>query len=204
LLIATNNPGKLLEVIGLLGGLPLEVMRPIDLGLDIAVDEYGSTYAENATLKARAFAAAAGIPALADDSGIELVAFGDWPGVHSVRFAGPTATDAERRELILDRLAARQPEQRRARFVCAMALADEHAVIARSRGVLNGTIARSVRGTTGFGYDPIFIPNGYYATLAELPAPAKDRISHRARALANLRQAIERRATQSPPPLAGS
>jgi XTP/dITP diphosphohydrolase len=156
------------------------------------VAESGSTYAENATLKARAFAAATGLPTLADDSGLELAVFSGWPGVHSVRFAGPAATDADRRRLILDRLAGHGPNQRRGRFVCALVLADGNGVIAESEGVLNGTIARSGRGTAGFGYDPIFVPNGYYATVAELPPKDKDRISHRARALAKLRPTIHR------------
>ena len=199
LLIATNNPGKLSELVELLGDLPLDIVRPIDLGLKLAVTETGSTYAENAAIKARAFAGATGLPALADDSGIELLAFGGWPGVHSVRFAGAAATDAERCQLMLDRVAGRHSADRRARFVCAMALIDGNGAIAASEGVLNGTIGTAGRGTAGFGYDPIFVPNGYDATLAELPAMEKNRISHRARALTKLRPSLRRIIARSRP-----
>ena len=200
LLIASNNQNKLRELSEILGDLPLDLVRPADLGLTLDVDESGSTYAENARIKARAYSQASGLPALADDSGIEVLAFGAWPGVHSVRFAGPRATDATRRQLILDRLAGPPPSERSARFVCAMVLALGQSIVGETEGVLAGTISLAERGDGGFGYDPIFIPSSYTATLAELPADLKNEISHRGRAASLLRPAIRALGAQSEDP----
>jgi XTP/dITP diphosphohydrolase len=199
LLIGSNNPGKLRELTELLRDIALDLVRPVDLGLTLDVAETGSTYAENARIKALAFASASGLAALADDSGIELRALGGWPGIRSVRFAGPAANDADRRRRVLERLAGRPPPERRGRFVCAMALADAGTIVAESEGALTGTIAESAKGTGGFGYDPIFIPDGYSDTLAEIPPPEKNRISHRGQALARLRPALQAMAFRATP-----
>ncbi|MGH2461834.1 MAG: RdgB/HAM1 family non-canonical purine NTP pyrophosphatase [Chloroflexota bacterium] len=192
LLVATNNRGKAEEIAALLDGLPVKVVRPIDLGLSLDVAETGSSYAENARLKARAFAARSGRLSLADDSGLEIKVLGGWPGLYSSRFAGPTASDLERQQMVLDRLAGRPESERQARFVCHVALAGPRGVLAEAEGVVEGTIALARSGIGGFGFDPIFVPAGFDRTFGELPAELKREISHRARAIAKIRPAIER------------
>ncbi len=186
LLVATNNPGKLREFRRLLRGADVELVAPSALGIHLDVAETGDTYGENARLKAVEFSRASGTLALADDSGIELTDLGNWPGVYSVRFAGPSADDAERRRLVLSRLEEIDSPTRRARFVCSIAIAEEAAVVAESIGVLEGRIAPAARGSGGFGYDPIFIPYCECRTLAELTQDEKDAISHRARAITQI------------------
>ncbi len=192
LLIATNNAGKVRELAFLLRTLPVRIARPKDLGLHLDVAETGSTYAENARLKALAFAAGSGAISLADDSGLEIAALNGWPGIYSSRAAGPGATDQERRALVLERLAARSENNRRARFVCHVALAGPTGILAESEGVTEGRIALTAAGTGGFGFDPIFIPEGFDRTFAELPPRTKNEVSHRARAVEGIRSFIER------------
>jgi len=196
LLVATNNPGKVQELVALLDSMPVNVMRPIDLGLSVDVAETGSTYAENARLKARAFAARSGTLSLADDSGLEIRALNNWPGVYSSRCAGSNATDLDRQMLALARLRNRSEGERQARFVCHVALAGPNGVLAESEGVVEGKIALEPVGTGGFGFDPLFIPEGFDQTFAELPAETKREISHRARAIKQLVPVIERLARQ--------
>lgn len=195
LLIASNNPGKLREFGELLADLPLRVVTPAALGLRIEVPETGASYAANARAKARAFAERSGLITLADDSGLEIVALQGWPGVQSARVAGPTASDAERRALVLERLAGRPASERRARFVCHIVIAGPAAIVAEARGSLVGQIALESSGSGGFGYDAIFVPQGYDQTLATLPPETKNRISHRARALRRLRPFLARLAS---------
>lgn len=179
LLIATTNPGKQREFRRLLAGVPAELMTPDEIGLDLDVDEPHDTYEENAVAKAEAYAAASGLPSLADDSGIEIAALGWGPGVRSARWGG--GRNAER---VLEALGD-EPD-RRARMVCVVAVArptgdilEVHAF----RGVVEGSVAIELRGDGGFGYDPIFLlPEG--RTTAELPEAEKDRLSHRGRAVA--------------------
>ncbi len=178
LLIATTNAGKQREFRRLLAQLPAELVTPDEIGLDLQVDEPHETYAENAIVKAEAYAGASGLPSLADDSGIEIAAL-DWgPGVRSARWGG--GRNAER---VLEALGA-EPD-RRARMVCVVAVAipPRASVTATFQGVVGGSVALEQRGGGGFGYDPIFLlPSG--TTMAELPEPAKDRVSHRGRAVA--------------------
>lgn len=180
LLVATNNAGKLSEFRRLLGDLPVEVVGPAEIGLQLEVAEPYHTYAENATTKAVAFCRASGLPTLADDSGIEVAALGWGPGVRSARFGGPDVPD--RAAYLLDQLDG--AADRRARMVCFLALAlptgGEPSVELFS-GVMEGEVAGAPRGSGGFGYDPIFLlPDGI--TSAELPEAEKNRISHRGRA----------------------
>jgi len=188
LLLATANRGKQREFGRLLRGLPGRVLLPQELGLNLDVPEPHPTYAENAAAKASAYARASGLPALADDSGIEVAAL-DWgPGPRSARLGGTDVGD--RAGLILDLLG--DATDRRARMVCALALAIPGTApdgtprsprIEMFEGVMEGTIATEKRGTGGFGYDPIFLlPSG--VTTAELPDGEKDSISHRGRAVA--------------------
>jgi XTP/dITP diphosphohydrolase len=191
LLIATTNPGKVDELVGLLEGCGWEVVTPADLGIVLEVDETGQTYAENATAKAIAGASASGSVTLADDSGIEIEAIGGEPGVKSARFLGPDATYAERFAEIERRLAGLPPDRRAAKFVAVVAVADPRTGDVRlAEGDVRGLIAKEPRGERGFGYDPIFWVPQHSGTMAELLEHEKAIISHRARAIAGARQIL--------------
>jgi XTP/dITP diphosphohydrolase len=155
------------------------------------VEETGETYLENALLKARAVAAASGVPAIADDSGIEVDALGGKPGPRSARFAGEDASDERNLQALLQAVAGVPAGGRSARYRCVAALAwpDGHAL--HAEGVCEGMLVGKRRGGAGFGYDPIFVPAGWDATMAELSAEQKDRISHRGRAFRALRALLE-------------
>ncbi len=185
LLVGTQNPGKQREYRDLLAGLPVQWLFPADLGLaDFTPDESGTTFEENARRKALAYARAANLPALTDDSGLEVDALDGAPGVLSARYAGPDAMDEDRYRKLLAVLADVPDSQRTARFVCVVALGLPAGEVYTARGVLEGSIGREPRGTEGFGYDPVFVlppPDGRH--LAELPAAEKHAISHRGRAL---------------------
>lgn len=182
LLLATNNPGKLRELRAILADLPLELLAPADLGLDLDVPEDGTTYAENAAKKALAFARASGLPCLADDSGLEVDVLDGAPGLHSKRYApNPGATDAERRAVLLQNLAGK-PRPWTARFRATMAVAAPDGRVEWTEGVCEGQIIPQERGSGGFGYDPVFLLDGMTQTMAELPEETKNRLSHRARA----------------------
>jgi XTP/dITP diphosphohydrolase len=189
MLLATSNRGKVREIERLLTGLPVALRSLGDFPAVSEPDEDGATFAENALLKARHYSAATGLFTLSDDSGLEVDALGGAPGVHSARFGGREATYAERMALLLNQLAGVGGAGRGARFVCVIALADP--VTAESRlftGKCEGRIAEAPRGIRGFGYDPLFVPEGHAQTFGELPAEVKQEISHRARAV---RQAAE-------------
>jgi XTP/dITP diphosphohydrolase len=184
LLIATRNAGKVIEVREILSDLPLLMRSLLDFPGTAEVAETGETFAENASIKASAYALQTGVWALSDDSGLEVEALGGAPGVYSARYAGESATDAERIELLLLELACTGDTLRRARFVCAISLADPSGrILNLSEGICEGRIANHPRGNQGFGYDPIFIPEGYGQTFGELSSEIKQKISHRARAL---------------------
>jgi XTP/dITP diphosphohydrolase len=183
LLVATTNRGKQAEFRRLLADLPAEIVTPDELGIDLDVPEPHDTYAENAIVKADAYARASAIPTLADDSGIEVAAL-DWgPGVRSARWRAGRTADA-----LLEALAG--VSDRRARMVCVVAVADPagpESQIRTFEGVVEGTIAHERHGKGGFGYDPVFLlPSG--VTTAELPPAEKDRLSHRGTALAAARE----------------
>jgi XTP/dITP diphosphohydrolase len=192
LVIATTNQNKLREYAGIFAGLPFDLRSLRDLGIDDDVEETGSTFAENAQLKAEFYTARSGMPVLADDSGLEVHALGGAPGVFSHRYAGPDATDADRNALLLKNLAGVPLHARLARFVCAIALARPDGVIEHVEGVLPGVIEMAPRGANGFGYDPLFYLLDENATLAELPAERKNQISHRALAARAARDVLER------------
>ena len=184
LLIATRNQGKVVEIAQLLSGLPVKTRSLREFPHLDEVEETGASFEENATLKARFCAEETGLLTLADDSGLEVEALSGAPGIYSARYAGPDATDAERVSRLLDELAATGDAERRAQFVCALALVhagSEHVQL--FRGICRGRIAAGPRGAGGFGYDPVFIPDGHERTFGELPAEVKNLISHRARAL---------------------
>lgn len=191
LLIATHNPGKVKEYNELLAGLPLELTYPAQEGLDIEVAETGESFAENARLKATAYASASGLLTLADDSGLEVDALGGEPGIRSARYAGTGASDEERYQLLLEKLQGVPWEERTARFRCVIAVATPAGQIHTAEGTCEGIIAFAPKGEHGFGYDPVFYFSEYGMTLAELPPETKNRISHRARAVQKAREILE-------------
>jgi XTP/dITP diphosphohydrolase len=189
-LIATANPGKLHEFEELLAGLPARLVSPSDMGLSGDVVETGQTYAENARLKAEALAAASGLITLGDDSGLEVAALGGAPGLFSHRYAGPGATDADRRQKLLHALRFVVPP-RAAQFVCALAVSIPGGDSRVFEGIAHGEIALEERGTGGFGYDPIFYLPRRGVTMAELPPGLKNSLSHRGRAVQAARGYLE-------------
>ena len=185
LLVATNNAGKVRELSQLLSGFPLRLRLLGEFATVTEAEETGATFAENATLKALHYSAHSQLLTLSDDSGLVVDALGGAPGVHSARYAGPGATYAERIEKLLGELDATGDVERRARFVCVIAVADPSTgALNTFEGTCEGRIAHAPRGTGGFGYDPLFIPDGYDRTFGELPEEVKHTLSHRARALA--------------------
>jgi XTP/dITP diphosphohydrolase len=186
--VATRNPGKVREIAALLADLPLDLSDAAEMD-DVA--ETGTTFEENAALKARAAARHFGQWALADDSGLEVDALDGAPGIYSARYGG-RPTDAARNELLLEHLAGVPDAARAARFRAAAALAAPDGRVWVREGACEGRIARAPRGEGGFGYDPLFYLPEYGCTMAELPPATKNRISHRARALAALRPLLER------------
>ena len=191
LLLASNNAHKLSEYRALFAVLPFTLQVPKDLGLTLDVAETGRTFTENAVLKARAFARAAGVAALADDSGLEVDALGGLPGTRSRRYAGEDATDAGRMALLLERLREVATAERTARFRCVIAVAAaDGSLLGCVEGTVEGLITAEPRGTYGFGYDPVFWLPGRGCTMAELPPEEKNAISHRARAAAAARELL--------------
>lgn len=183
LLVASNNPGKLKEYADLLDRLPVTLTSPVQEGLSLAVDESGATFAENAILKARAYAEASGLLTLADDSGLEVDALDGAPGVRSARYAGEGASDEDRYRLLLRNLAGVPQGKRTARFRCVVAVATPQGKVHTAEGRCEGIIGFEPRGTHGFGYDPVFYLPDRGQTMAELPPTVKNRISHRGRAV---------------------
>jgi XTP/dITP diphosphohydrolase len=192
LVLATSNPGKLREFRAILGELSV-TFRALAAFPEVQLPEEGDDYQANAVAKARAIADAAGRPALADDSGIEVKALGGRPGPRSARFGGADLDDAGRLEKLLADLAASGEEDRSARFVCVAALAFPGGAVITARGECPGRSLDAPQGGGGFGYDPIFEVEGGGRSMAELPPTEKNRISHRARALLALRDVIQQR-----------
>ncbi|HPX96483.1 MAG TPA: RdgB/HAM1 family non-canonical purine NTP pyrophosphatase [Brevefilum fermentans] len=184
LVIASGNSGKILEIKAILSHLEIDIVTFEDCGNRIDIEETGSTYFENARIKAMAYLTETGLPVLADDTGLEVEALDGAPGLHSARFS-PTqpATDSDRRRYLLSQLVAK-PQPWKARFVCTTVLALPDGEIITTTGCCQGLIAPEERGSRGFGYDPVFYIPEYNATMAELSADIKNQISHRARALA--------------------
>ena len=178
LLIATHNAGKLVELRELLSDVPCTLLSLSDVGIELDVEETGETLEENAALKATTYARLAGLPTLADDSGLEVDALGGAPGVHSARYAGPDATDADRIAKLIDNLAV-HPQPWTARFRCVIAIANPDGSIERHGGACEGVIISKPRGDNGFGYDPVFYMLEHSRTMAELSDAEKNHVSHR-------------------------
>lgn len=186
LVIATFNPHKLLEIGAILPSLKVSLKALSGFPGAVPAVEDGLTLEANAVKKALEAARFTGLPALADDTGLEVDALGGAPGVRSARYAGEKASAAENNALLLDRLAGVPPEKRGARFACVTALASPGGLIRVSRGTLEGRISLAQRGSAGFGYDPLFEVGAGPRTLAEFSEAEKNALSHRARALKGL------------------
>jgi XTP/dITP diphosphohydrolase len=198
LLLATRNRNKVIEMQHALDGAGWQVVALSDIADASEVKEDGATFRENAVKKARSAARASGLWTLAEDSGLEIDALGGEPGVKSARYAGEGAGDADRIRKVLDRLTSVPAEQRTARFHCVMCLIDAAGNESCFEGRCEGRVADKARGTAGFGYDPIFIPDGYDRTFAELGLGVKSGISHRARAMQQVIVFLQSQATASP------
>jgi len=192
ILIATTNEGKLREARAILDGLPVQITALADHPPFPEPIEDQATFEGNAKLKALHYARLANCLTLADDSGLDVDALGGEPGVHSARYAGPGCNDAANNEKLVQQLAGVRPEQRTARFRCAVALAKPNEVLATASGAVEGRIVDVPRGSNGFGYDPHFFVPDFNMTTAEMSPEQKNRISHRGLAFRGIRPVIER------------
>lgn len=188
LMIATKNPGKRIEMAELIRGAAADVRMLDDKAP--AVEETGSTFYENALIKARSAYAVYRCPVIADDSGLTVDALGGEPGVHSARYGGPGMTDADRTAKLLDAMRTFGHAQRSAQFRCTIVLMTDEASHAVFDGVVHGRIIDAPRGAAGFGYDPVFVPNGYTTTFAEMDGDAKNYLSHRGMAVRKCRRLL--------------
>jgi XTP/dITP diphosphohydrolase len=193
LLLASANQGKLRELRTILDGLPVELVGLAEAGLGDPpeVEETGDTFLDNALLKARAYAAWSGLAAVADDSGLEVDALGGAPGVRSARYAGQGAGDQANLDQLLAELSGVPSERRTARFRCAAVLHDSGQGTWHAEAAWDGRVLEAPRGSGGFGYDPVFLPDGWDKTSAEVDQATKDAASHRGKAFRALRPAIE-------------
>ena len=182
--LASKNRHKLVEIAAILEKLDIELVLQSELGIDIDVEETGTTFEENSLLKARAVMEATGLPALADDSGIAVDALNGAPGVYSARYGFDDSLDDHGRMMLLLKNTEQVPDdQRQAQFVCVITLVTPEGEVIQARGEVHGTLTREPRGENGFGYDPIFFYPPMGMTTAELPPEVKNRVSHRANAL---------------------
>ena len=191
ILLATANAGKVREILDVLGDLPVKIRRLSEFpGLPEAV-ESGVTFEDNAAIKAMHYARLTGIVTLAEDSGIEIDALGGAPGIYSARFSGGHGDDAANNAKVIELLHGVPEEQRTGRFRCVCVTASADGVIAKAEGTIEGRILDELRGSGGFGYDPLFFVPELGCTTAELPREQKNRISHRGKALRAIKPQIE-------------
>ena len=182
--LASKNPHKLVEIDAITRKLGIELILQSELGIDIDVDETGTTFEENSFLKAEAVMKASGLPALADDSGIVVDALNGEPGIYSARYGGdPTLTDHDRKMLLLKNTEHVPDGQRQAAFVAVITMVTPDGQVIQARGEIHGELTREPRGENGFGYDPIFYYPPAGMTTAEMPSEEKNKVSHRANAL---------------------
>ncbi len=190
IIAATKNKNKIKEFGEILKGF--EIISQEDAGIDIDVEETGTTFEENSLLKAMAIYKATGIPAIADDSGLEVDALGGEPGIYSARYGGEGLDDKDRVNLLLKNMQNIPDEKRTARFVCAITYVDENGYIT-AKGTCEGRITYAPAGENGFGYDPVFFVQEFGKTTAEISAEEKNSISHRGKALRLFAEKIKRR-----------
>lgn len=190
LVLATRNPGKTKEIRELLAGYPVVIKNLDDFGPIPEVEEDGATFEENAYKKASFTARVLGIPAMADDSGLEVHALNGEPGIYSARYAGPGATDDQNNSKLLERMKGQK--DRSATFVCLISIAVPCGVALTYEGRCEGVIATAPQGSGGFGYDPLFYYPPLEASFAQLSPDEKNRISHRGRALSEVRKEFEK------------
>jgi XTP/dITP diphosphohydrolase len=191
LLLASQNPGKLNEMRQLVNGLSFRVVGPKDVGITEAPEETGTTFLENAILKARYYSNRSGLLTVADDSGLSVDALEGGPGLHSARFGGDGANDGDRNRLLLEKLKGVPRDKRGARFTSAVAVARGQDVLFQVQESVEGLIAEEPRGPNGFGYDPLFFYPPFGRTFGESAPRDKDRVSHRGKAFKHLRRYLE-------------
>ena len=184
IVLATRNRGKLREYVGMLSTLPVRLLTLEDFREVVDIEEVGTSFRENAVLKATGYAAQTNLTTLADDSGLEVSVLNGAPGILTSRYAGVGASDSERINKLIEAISATGQSDRSARFVCAIAIFDSRSKgLQTFEGSCEGQIALTPTGVNGFGYDPVFIPNGFQESFGSLPEIVKRKISHRARAL---------------------
>ncbi|HDM77670.1 MAG TPA: XTP/dITP diphosphatase [Deltaproteobacteria bacterium] len=191
IVVATNNKGKLAEIKAILSDFPIIILGLSEIGFDREIEENGQTFLENSLIKARTIASLCKRYVLADDSGLEVACLGGKPGVFSARFAGENATDKENNVKLLKEMEGISRQKRKAAFRCVMSLASPSGRWVASVGSCPGEITFEPKGNFGFGYDPIFFVPQLNKTMAEIPLEVKNKISHRARALARMKTLIE-------------
>lgn len=189
IIFATSNEGKMDEIRDIIKDMDLKLLSLKDAGIDIDIEENGTTFEENAIIKAKAVCEMTGEIVLADDSGLEVDYLGKAPGIYSARFLGEDTSYLVKNQYIIDQLKDIKDEQRRARFVCVIACAFPNGEVITRKGVLEGYIADKISGSHGFGYDPIFYLPEYGCTTADMPN-LKNQISHRAKALVAMKEVL--------------
>ncbi len=191
IIFATGNEGKMKEIRMILSDLGYEICSMKEIGLDMEIEENGTTFEENAIIKARAISERTGEIVLADDSGLEVDYLNGEPGIYSARFLGEDTPYDVKNRYIIDQLADAKGDERSARFVCAIACVFPNGDVKTTRGTIEGLIGYEQKGSNGFGYDPIFYIPEYDCTTAELSAEVKNEISHRGKALEAMKEIIQ-------------
>ena len=192
IIFATTNEGKMKEIRLILKDLGIEICSLKDLGIDIDIEETGSTFEENAMIKAETIMKMTNEVVLADDSGLEVDYLDKAPGIYSARYMGEDTPYAVKNQYIIDQLSGIKEEERSARFVCAIACAYPDGKVLTTRATIEGQIGYEERGTNGFGYDPIFFLPEYNCSTAELTSEIKNKISHRGKALEQMKEMMRR------------
>lgn len=193
IIFATGNQGKMHEIRQILGDMDLEVVSMKEAGIDIDIVEDGTTFEENAIIKAKAVAAYTDAIVLADDSGLEIEYLNNEPGIYSARYMGADTPYSVKNQNFIDRLKGVPDEKRTARFVCVIAAAMPDGEIFTTKGVIEGRIAEEEKGENGFGFDPIFYVPEYGCTTAQLSEEQKNAISHRGKALEAMKEELRKR-----------
>ena len=193
IVFATGNEGKMREIREILGDMDVEILSMKEMGIDVSVEENGTTFAENALIKAKAVAEVCGEIVLADDSGLEIDYLNKEPGIYSARYMGEDTSYEVKNQALLDRLKGVPKEKRTARFVCAVAAVFPDGETVVKRGTIEGYIGEKPAGKNGFGYDPIFYVEEYNCSTAELSMEQKNAMSHRGNALRAVKSELEKR-----------